>query len=109
LSKIRNQPSRFEEQTDLQKKYTEIENDKEIKKRMIGAYGPRVAQFNSTISSYQKRRINNFYLPITEEKQIVLNSKLNSDMVTQIPESANHNFMELHKHYTKTYRRFLKN
>jgi hypothetical protein len=40
---------------------------------------------------------------------IVLNSKLNSELTMQVPESVNHDFMETHKFYTKKYRHFLRN
>jgi hypothetical protein len=50
-----------------------------------------------------------FYEPISEEKQVVLNSKLNSDLTMHISETPNHDFIETHRLYTKQYRRFLRN
>lgn len=108
-SQLKFQASRFEQDNELQRKYTEINRDRELKRRLISAYGPRIAQFSNNLNSYAKSKLQTFYQPISEEKMIVLNSKLNSELTMQVPESVNHDFMETHKFYTKKYRHFLRN
>ena len=38
--------SRYNDRSEIEKHYSEIERDKEVKRKLINAYGPRVAQFN---------------------------------------------------------------
>lgn len=78
-----------------------MHRDRELKRKLISAYGPRIANFNSQLSTYQKQKLQKFYEPISEEKQIVLNSKLSNDLITHISETPNHDFMETHRFYTQ--------
>jgi len=39
----KSKPSKFEEKNELEKKYNEIHRDKEVKRKLISAYGPRIA------------------------------------------------------------------
>ena len=107
FSILKESQSKIEEDTELQRMYTELTQDSEIKNRLLIAYGPRIAPLVNNSTSYQKLKLEEFYMPVGEDKQLVLNSKLNAALISQVPEAINYGFMQTHEMYSKRYRKFL--
>ena len=76
ISKVKEIQRNEEPKTETERQLNEIAKDIEIRRRLIAAHGPRLANIGGVGVAHMNQKYEDFYQPIPEDKQIQLQQKL---------------------------------